>query len=112
MRSGLHQLAVVEYDDHIGGESAAQTMRDQNDGAADHQALHRFVNQVFRFRIYGRGRFVEYYDLRILEKGAGQGETLALSTGDLDAALADYGVELLGQFGHKGAKIGKFERLP
>ena len=50
--------------------------------------------------------------LRVLQEGAGQGEPLTLSAGNLDSALADYGIKLLGQFLHKGPQVREVQRLP
>src|SRR5260370_7910321 len=70
-------------------------MRNQETGAAMHQTLHRFDNRGFRVHIYGAGGFVEDEDWSVLQEGAGQGNTLALTSRKAHPALPDQGVVTL-----------------
>ena len=62
-----------------------------------HQHSHALMGQILHdgkdfanhFRVKGRGRFVEEQHLRVHGKGAGDGHTLLLTTGDLPGTGVD-----------------------
>src|ERR1022692_3206738 len=70
-------------------------MRYHEGGAALHQVGETFLNGGLGFGIEAAGSLVEDEDARIGENGAGDGDALPLTAGELDAALADDGVVLL-----------------
>ena len=53
----------------------------------------RLLDGALGLGVEGRGGFVEDEDRRVLDEHAGDGEALLLAAGELDAALADDGVE-------------------
>ena len=110
--AGFYDIAAVKHDYQIGVYRTAQAMGDQKNRSPFHQALHRFMDQVFRFRIDCRGRFVEDYNLGILEESARKREPLALAAGNFHSALADHRVDSGGQIFDELAHIGQLERLP
>src|SRR5436309_8801358 len=64
-------------------------MRDHERGAALHQALHGTDDGVFRPRIDGTRGLVENEDGRVLEKGTGERDALALAARQAHAAFTD-----------------------
>ena len=70
-------------------------MRDDERGAAFHQVGETFLDGGLGFRIQAAGSLVQDQDARIGKNGTGDGDALALSAGELDAAFADDGVVLL-----------------
>ena len=56
-------------------------MGDQQGGAALQQAADGFLNFIFGRAIDGTGRVIQDKDARVCEEGAGDGDALALSTG-------------------------------
>src|SRR5665811_639412 len=66
-------------------------IRDSDYGAVLHQVGQRLLYQHFALRVQMAGGFVENQDGRVLEQGARDGEALALSAGELDAAVANRG---------------------
>ena len=77
------------HDDAVETPHRRQPVRDRDDGAAAHQAAERFADRLFGFAVERGGRLVEQQERRVLEKGAGDGDALALAAGKLDAAFAD-----------------------
>ena len=67
-------------------------MRNGNRGAGFHQPLQSFLHQTFRLRIECGGGLIQNQYGRILENGAGNADTLALSAGKLAATVADIGI--------------------
>jgi hypothetical protein len=60
-----------------------------------HEVRERFLDRGLDLRIEGRRRLVEQEDRGVLQDHARNGDALALSAGELDAALADEGVEAM-----------------
>ena len=72
-------------------------MGDDEGGAALHQVAEAGLDHGLGFGVQGAGGLVEDEDARVGKDGAGDGEALALAAGELDAALADDSVVLLGE---------------
>ena len=72
-------------------------MGDDDRRAVAHQRVERAAHLRLADRVEMRGRLVEDQGRRVLQKGAGDRDALALAAGQLHAALADPGVEPLGQ---------------
>ena len=95
--ASFDDIAVVEHHYQVGAYRTTQAMGDQKNRSPFHQALHRFMDQVFRFRIDRRGRFVEDNNSGVLKESAREREPLALSAGNFHSALSDHGVDSSGQ---------------
>ena len=67
-------------------------MGDHKGCAALHKIGKAFLNQLLRFGIQTGSRLVENKNARISQDGAGDGDALALSTGQLHAPFANDGV--------------------
>ena len=74
--------AVVEYEDAIRVLDGAEAVRDNDDGAAFGEAFKGGLDLVLALGVECRGRFIEHDDRGVLEKGAGDGDALALSAGE------------------------------
>ena len=87
-------------------------MRDHEDGAVFHESVEGGLDEVLGLGIDAGGGFVEEEDGRVLEEGAGDGEALFFAAREFDAALADIGVELLGERFDEGLATGIRESGP
>ena len=83
-------------------------MRNQNCGAAFHDAAEAREDALFGLRVDGGKGIVEDQDARIANDGAGDGAALFLSAGESDAAFADDGVVFVGEGFDVGVEIGDF----
>ena len=73
-------------------------VRDDQGGAGRDQLVDGLLDMALGLGVQRRGGFVEDQDRRVLQQGAGDGQALPLAAGEQHAALADQGVEPLGQF--------------
>mmetsp|Transcript_54753 Transcript_54753/g.114460 ORF Transcript_54753/g.114460 Transcript_54753/m.114460 type:complete len:273 (-) Transcript_54753:1005-1823(-) len=74
--------------------------------AANHEAVESLLHELLVLRIEGRRRLVEQKDLRVLEHGAGNRDTLPLAAGEHDAALANLGLVRVGDAHDEVVGIG------
>jgi len=77
--------SLVEHQNAIGAANRRQTMRDDERSAAASQPGKRVEDGALRHGIELRGRLVEDEDRCILQKGARDAETLALTSGHAGA---------------------------
>src|SRR5262249_42733056 len=82
---------LVHDNNTVGANDAGETVRNDERRTTDHQTLQGFLNEGFILRIDARQGFVEQEDGGVLEQSAGNRQTLALSTGETQTALADHG---------------------
>ena len=111
MGPGLDQAPGIEHRDQLGVAHRRQPMGDDDGGALAHQLGERVPHLRLADRVEMRGRFVEDQHRRVLEEGAGDRDALALSAGELHAALADAGVEPVGQARDEVAERGALDGL-
>ena len=97
MDADLHDAAGVEDVDPVGVANRRQAMGDDHGGAAGHQTVEREPHLGFAFGIEGAGGLVEQDDRRVLQKGASDGDPLALTAGEPGAGLSNYRFVTLGQ---------------
>ena len=67
-------------------------MGDHQGGAIPGDAVEGVLDVLFGVAVERRGRLVQQQDRRPLQDGAGDGDALLLAAGQLEAALADFGV--------------------
>ena len=67
---------------------------------------------LFGGRVQTRGRLVENQDGRIANDRAGNGNALALTARERDAALAHHGVVAVGHFFDEFMRVGQFGGAP
>src|ERR1700735_1855474 len=88
VRAFLDDAAVIEDRDAVGAADGAQAMGDDERRASTEELDHRLLDQPLALAVETRRGFIEHDDRRILEKDAGDGDTLALAAGELHAPLA------------------------
>ena len=76
-----------------------QAVGDDDRGAAGEQAPQPVLDRALGVQVDVRRRLVEDEDARVGDERAGEGDELPLAGGELHAALADLGVEPVGQPG-------------
>src|SRR6476620_9960686 len=96
MRAALHEPSPVEHEDLIGAENGRETMRDDECRTPVPQRVQPFLDQRLALAVQARRRFVEQEDRGICEKCPRDRDTLALSSRQLHATLADYGLVAVG----------------
>src|SRR6185369_13292020 len=95
VRSPLDDAAIFDHQNLLGASNGGEAMRDDERGAAFHEVGEAFLDGGLRFGIQAAGSLVEDQDARVGKNGTGDGDALALSAGELDAAFADDGVVFL-----------------
>src|SRR5229473_2695699 len=93
VRAFLDDAATIEHDEPVHPADRRQPVGDRDHGAPFHQPGELLLDRRLDLGIEGRGRLVEHQDRRILEDHPGQRDALALAARQLDAALADMGIE-------------------
>src|SRR5690606_22675506 len=66
-------------------------MRNGDDSLTLHHLVQAFLDGGFHLRVECAGRFVQQENRRILQHYTGDGNPLALATGEFDAPLSDQG---------------------
>src|ERR1017187_7511151 len=85
-------LPLFEHHNLVRPAYGGKPVRDDDNGAVLHQVGQRLLYQHFALRVQVAGGFVQDQDGRVLEQRARDGETLALSAGEFDAAVANHGL--------------------
>ena len=110
MRPLLPNLAVYQDDDPVGIPDRGEAVGDDQRGPPLHERLQGVLDLDLRLRIEGGGRLVQDQDRGILEKGASDGDPLALAAGELRSLLADEGVVALRQAHDEVMGVGGLRR--
>ena len=98
MPTGLDNVAVVENDEPIHGGDRRKAVGNCDNGLAFHKRVERLLDSRFDLRIKRAGRLIEDKNRCVLEKYPGNGDALALTTRQLDPALADMGIVAVSPF--------------
>ena len=94
-RTIMNDPAAAQDDDPVEIAQRRKAMRDGDHGSAVHQPRRSFSDQFLDLIVERRCRLVEQENRRILEKSAGQRDTLSLATGQFQSPVADDRVEPL-----------------
>jgi hypothetical protein len=97
VRALLDDPAAVEDDEPVHAGDRAQPVRHHERGPALHEPPQRLLDEDLALGVQRAGRLVEQQDRRVAQDRPGEGDPLALSAGQLHAALADHGVEAVRQ---------------
>src|SRR5262245_61331023 len=92
MRSSFDDFTCFEDENLIGALDRRKAMGDHERRPAFAQSLETVLNHGFTFAVEARRRFIENQNLRVCQDRARDGDPLALTTGEADAALANDGV--------------------
>src|SRR5713226_2254310 len=111
VRAALDDAAFAEDDNLVGVLHGGSAVRNQNGGAAVHDAAQARKNALFGLRVDAGEGIVENEDARVTDYGAGDGGALLLSTGQSDAALADNRFVFMGEALDVGIEAGDFGGL-
>ena len=85
--------ALVHDVNDIGLNDGAEAVGDDQAGAVGAQSGESSLNEMLRFYIDGGSGLIEEQDGGVFEESACEGEALALSAAQENAAFADFGVE-------------------
>ena len=107
----LDDAALVHDDQAVHGRDGREAVGDGDHGLAGHQPGELLLHGGFHLRVQGGGGLVEDQDRGVLQQHAGEGDTLALAAGQLDAALADPGgiaamTVPVAKIGHEAVSMG------
>src|SRR5271165_2116091 len=86
--AALDYTAAIDNTNFVGLRHRRQAVGDDDRGAALAQRAQRLLDRLLGLGIERRSRFVEEDEWGVLEKGAGDGDALALPAGELHAVLA------------------------
>ncbi|MNE66738.1 hypothetical protein D3C80_1623070 [compost metagenome] len=67
---------------------------------------------MFTLRIEGAGGFIEQQDRRVHQQRPGDGQALALTTGEAQPAVAQMGLVTVGHLLNEVVGVGNLRRLP
>src|SRR5262249_39387710 len=87
LRSAFDNAAGFHGHDEVGMGDGREAVGDDEAGSPLEQVLHGLLDELLALGVEIAGRLVEDQDLRCRQDGAGDGQALALSARELDAAL-------------------------
>lgn len=108
VRALFDDATAFDDDDLVGLEDGVEAMRNGEGCASLHEFARGFFKQGFGLGVKAGGGFVEDEDGRILEEGAGKGESLCLSAAETRSAFADDGLVLVGECLDEVVQVGGF----
>ena len=88
--------AITQLHDLCAVFESGEAVGDDEQGKVIAEALDSFHDGLFGFIVQRTGGFVKNDDIGLLVQGAGNADTLALTTREADAAFTDEGLVLLG----------------
>src|SRR6185312_4834543 len=109
--AALDDCALVEHDDLVGGDDGRQPVGDNERGAALGDALQSILDVLLGVAVERGGGLVQHQNRRRLEDRAGDGDALLFTAGELEAALADFGVVALGRLPDDAVDLRERSRL-
>ena len=112
MAAALDDAAVIEHEDAVGADHARQPVRQDQGRAPLRQPVERLLDHRLVLGIDRGQRLVEDQDRRVAQQCPRDRQTLALSAGQIDAALADDRVIALRQLRDEFVRVGVARRLP
>ncbi len=104
--TALRHRAVLQHQDAVGVDHARQAVRQDQRGAAGHQAIQRLLDDCLVLRIDRRQRLVQHQDRRVAQQCAGDGDTLALAARQARAAFPDHRLVVVRQSFDEVMRIG------
>ena len=111
MLAFLNDFPAVNHHDAVHLHNSGKAVRDHDGSAMLHELFHRDLDIHFAFAVQGRGRFVQNQDGRVPQKRPRDCHALALSSRELDAALADKRVVPLPERFNELVRVCKFCRF-
>lgn len=105
MRALLEHDATAHDEDAVSVLDCGEPMRDGDGGAAGGSLVERVLDNTLRLGVEGGGSLVQEQDARVGDNGAGDGNTLLLTTRQKETALADHGVVGFGELRNEAVRI-------
>ena len=102
----LDDAAFFEDEDVVHGAEGGEAVGDADDGAVFGEAVDGFLDFGLGLGIERGGGFVEDEDGRVADKGAGDGDALALAAGEALAAFAERRVVALREVLDEVVRVG------
>src|SRR5579884_2071026 len=99
-------LTIVEDQDPVSARGRAHALSDDEARLILVQTSERHLDPRLRLDVDRAGTVVENQDARVHQQGAGDGNTLLLSTRQVDAALADDRIVAVGQVADELVSLG------
>src|SRR5690606_27512507 len=93
----LHYLALAQHQDQIRVPDRREPVRDHEDRPAGEQLLRSLLDQLLGLAVQRARRLVEDQDRRIAQHRPGDRDSLALTTREARASLAEDRLVALGQ---------------
>ena len=111
MGAVLHDAPLGQHDDAVETRHRGQAVGHHDGGAAFHEPAQSLLHGGLALRVQSARGLVQHEDGAIGEHRPGDGDTLALTARQLDAALTGDGVEPLGQILDELERVGRPGRL-
>src|SRR6266849_6661720 len=111
VRAALDDAAVAKDNDLVGVLHGGGAVRNQNGGAAVHDAAQAGKNALLGLRVDAGEGVVEDEDAGVADDSAGDSSALLLSTGQGDAAFSDNRFVFMGEALDVGIETGDFGGL-
>src|SRR5205809_2193524 len=108
MGAALDDLTLSHHENLVCFANRAQAMSYNEAGAILHEALERFLNELFRGCIDACGRLIQNQNRRILQQSASDADALFFSNAQFYATLAHSGIVSIRQVGNEFMAIGGF----
>ena len=104
--ASLHHASPLEDENALGSDDAREPVGEDQCGPPFHEPVEGFLDHRLALGVDGGERLVQDEDGRVAQKGARDGDALALASREPDTALADHGVVALGQPHDELLRIG------
>ena len=112
MGAGLDDPAVVDDEDLVGVADRREPVRDDQGRPALEGGVEGALDRGLGLGVEVGGGLVEDDDRGLLEQQPGDGEPLPLAAGEPVAAVADHGVEAVGESTDQGRDLRGLEGGP
>ena len=97
MSADFGYFAFVDDYYLVGIDNRRQTVRHDQNRPVGHKVVYSLLNNVFRLIVQSGGCLIQNDYRSVFDKGAGNGDTLALAAGKADAAFAYLGIQPVGK---------------
>ncbi len=112
MRAPVDDPAALEVHDLVGQRDGRLAVGDHDQGGVVAAVPEAGQDPGLDLRVHRRRRVVEDQQPRPAHQGTGQGDALALAAGEGRAALAQRGVQAVGERRHEAVGLGRAQRRP
>ena len=111
MSAALNDMGIIQYQYLIRTPDGFQAVGDHNNSLVVRQFRNRPLQFFFIFRVNAACGFIQNDNRGVFQYGAGNGNTLLLTTGQGSSAFPDHRIIPVGQGGNKFMAASLFRRL-